>query len=213
MKLAHVLVVCLAVSAAPAALAQKWELGGGASGAFNTSQEAKLPSGTATAKIAPGFGLGVWVTNNTSARWGGEIRYLYQNGELRVEQSSIKATMSGDSHSLLYDFHWHTADAGSRVRPYIAFGAGVKMFRGTGTEVPVQPLRQFVLLTKTTELQGMGSIGIGIKAKLSPHWQFRVDVHDYITRFPKDVFQPNVGVQMGDWLHNIVPMVGLTWTY
>src|SRR5262249_14910136 len=115
MKLAHILVVCLAVGAAPAALAQRWELGGGASGAFNTSQAATLPTGTATVKIAPGFGLGVWATNNTSAHWGGEIRYLYQNGELRVEQGSTKAAMSGDSHSLFYDFHWHTTEAGSRV--------------------------------------------------------------------------------------------------
>lgn len=213
MKLAHVLVVCLAVSAAPAALAQKWELGGGASGSFYTSKDATLPSGTATTKIAPGFGLGVWATNNTSARWGGEIRYTYQNADLRVEQGSTSASMSSDSHALHYDFQWHTTEAGSRVRPYIAFGGGVKLYRGTGSEVQFQPLSQYIILTKTTELTGMGSVGIGIKAKLSPHWQFRADVHDYITRFPKNVLQPNVGVQVGDWFHNFVPMVGLTWTY
>lgn len=211
MKLAHVLLVCLAVS--PAALAQKWELGGGGGGAFNLSKDASLPTSSATTKIAPGFSLGAWATNNTSARWGGEIRYVYQNGELRVEQGSTRAAMSGDSHSLHYDFQWHTTDSGSNVRPYIAFGAGVKVFRGTGAEVPVQPLRQYVLLTKTQELAALGSIGIGIKAKISPHWQVRADIHDYISGVPKDVLQPNTGVKIGNWFHNFVPMVGLTWTY
>ncbi|MEI9811247.1 MAG: hypothetical protein WDO18_00605 [Acidobacteriota bacterium] len=111
-----------------------------------------------------------------------------------------------------YDFQWHASDMGSKSRPYLAFGGGVKVYRGVGEEANTQPLSRFILLTKTQELQGMISIGAGIKTKINNHWQFRLDVHDYITRFPKEVMQPNLGAQVGGWLHNIVPMAGLTWT-
>jgi len=58
----------------------------------------------------------------------------------------------------------------------------------------------------------MFSIGAGIKTKINDRWQFRVDVHDYITPFPKEVIQPNLGTSIGGMLHNIVPMVGISWT-
>ena len=54
MNLARTLVVCLAVSVAPMAMAQKWEFGGGAGGAFNTSKDLTRPTETATANIKTG---------------------------------------------------------------------------------------------------------------------------------------------------------------
>jgi outer membrane protein W len=212
MKTAHMLVVCLAVSAAPAALAQKWEFGGGAGYGFNTSQDAKRTTETATAKIKPGVSAAAWLTNNTSARWGGEIRYAYERGQLQLKLNSTEANFDAETHAIHYDFQWHATDADSASRPYIAFGGGVKLYRGTGAEQLTQPLSRFALLTKTQELQGMFSIGAGIKTKINDRWQFRVDVHDYITPFPKEVIQPNLGTSIGGMLHNIVPMVGISWT-
>jgi outer membrane protein W len=206
------LVVCLAVSAAPAALAQKWELGGGGGFAFNTSKTAERPTETAKVKIKPGVAAAAWLSNNTSNRWGGELRYAYQRGQLQLKQGSTEASFDAESHAIHYDFQWHATDADSASRPYIAFGGGVKVYRGTGTEQLVQPLSRFALLTKTQELQGMASIGAGIKTKINDRWQFRIDVHDYITPFPKDVITPNLGTSLGGMLHNIVPMVGISWT-
>jgi outer membrane protein W len=212
MKSAHMLVVCLAVSAAPSALAQKWEFGLGAGAGFNTSKDATRPTEKANAKIKTGLAAGAWLSNNTSARWGGEIRYAYQSGQLQLKQGSTQATFAAESHAMHYDFQWHASDADSASRPYIAFGGGVKMHRGTGTEQLTQPLSRFALLTKTQEVQGMASIGVGIKTKIGEHWQLRVDVHDYITPFPKEVITPNLGTSLGGMLHNIVPMVGISWT-
>ena len=212
MKTAHMLVVCLAVSAAPAALAQKWELGGGAGAGFYTSKDATRPPETATAKIKTGMAAGAWLTNNTSARWGGEIRYSYQRGQAQLKQGSTLAAFDAETHAMHYDFQWHATDVDSASRPYIAFGGGVKVYRGTGTEQLTQPLSRFALLTKTQEVQGMVSIGAGIKTKLGEHWQLRLDVHDYITPFPKDVITPNLGTSIGGMLHDIVPMVGISWT-
>jgi opacity protein-like surface antigen len=211
MKTVHMLVVCLALSA-PAALAQKWEFGGGGGYGFSTSKDASRPTETATTKIRPGVAAGAWLSNNTSLRWGGEIRYTYQQGELQLKQNSTEAKFSAESHALNYDIQWHAADADSISRPYVAFGGGVKVYRGTGTEQLTQPLSRFALLTKTQQVVGMASIGAGIKTKLGENWQLRVDVHDYITPFPKDVITPNLGTSLGGMIHNIVPMVGITWT-
>lgn len=209
MKLAHMLVVCLAVSPA---FAQKWEIGGSAGGGFHTSKDMTRPTETATAKIAPGMAASAWLTNNTNARWGGEIRYTYQNGELQLKQGSTSANFSGESHAMNYDFQWHATDVDSASRPYIAFGGGVKVYRGTGAETLTQPLSRFGLLTQTQQVQGMISVGAGLKTKIGKNWQLRLDVHDYLTRFPTDVIQPNLGTSVGGWVNNIVPTIGFSWT-
>lgn len=212
MKTARMLFVCLAVSAAPAALAQKWEFGGSAGYGFYTGKEAKRPTENANVKIRPGVAGAAWLSQNNHPRWGGEIRYSYQTGQLQLKQDSITAKFDAETHALHYDFQWHGADIDSPARPYIAFGAGVKVFRGTGTEQLTQPLSRFALLTKTQELKGMISIGAGIKTKIGTNWQLRIDVHDYITPFPKDVITPNLGTSIGGWIHDIVPSVGFAWT-
>jgi outer membrane protein W len=212
MKTARMLVVCLAVSTAPAALAQKWELGGGGGFAFNTPKDATRPAETAKTKIKSGVAASAWLTDNTTFRWGGELRYTYQLGQLQLKQDSTTVNFDAESHAINYDFQWHATDADSASRPYIAFGGGVKVFRGTGVEQVVQPLSRFALLTKTQEIQGMASIGAGIKTKINDRWQFRVDVHDYITPYPKEVITPNLGTAIGGMLHNIVPMIGISWT-
>jgi outer membrane protein W len=212
MKTARMLAVCLALAATPAAIAQDWEFGGGAGIGLHTPKDAKRPTETASTKIKLGVSGAAWLSNNNSPRWGGEIRYTYQTGALQLKQGSTKVNFDAESHALHYDFQWHATDKGSASRPYIAAGGGVKVFRGTGAEQLTQPLSRFALLTKTQQMQGMLSIGAGIKTKLSDRWQFRLDVHDYITRYPTEVIAPNLGTQIGGWVHNIVPMVGLTWT-
>jgi hypothetical protein len=212
MKLARMLVVCLAVSAAPAALAQKWEIGGGGGFGFHTSNDIDRTTESASAKITPGAAASAWITNNGNARWGGEIRYTYQMGKLKLEQASTKAEFDAETHAIGYDFQWHTRDAGAPARGYIAFGGGVKVYRGTGTETLTQPLSRFALLTQTQELQGMISVGAGIKTRMGKNWQLRLDVHDYITRFPKEVIQPNAGASVGGWINDIVPTIGISWT-
>ena len=212
MKTAHMLVVCLAVSAAPVALAQKWELGGGAGGGFYTSNNADRTTESASAKFKTGMAASAWLTNNTNARWGGEIRYSFQSGQAQLKQGSTTAAFDAQTHAMNYDFQWHATDVDSSTRPYIAFGGGVKVYRGTGTEQVTQPLSRFALLTKTQEVKGMASIGVGLKTKLGEHWQLRLDVHDYITPFPKDVMTPNLGTTLGGMVHDFGPMVGISWT-
>jgi hypothetical protein len=211
MKFVQTILVCLAV-ATPAALAQTWEVGGAAGFGFYTAQDVKRTGETAQAKIESGITASAWVGNNNRRYLGGELRYDYQRGDLRLKQDSTTASFGAESHAIHYDFLWHTSEVGSKVRSYIAFGGGVKIYRGTGKEALTQNLSRFALLTKTNELQGMISVGAGVKWKLGETTQLRVDLHDYITPFPKQVIMPNAGAKIDGWLiHDFVPTVGLSW--
>jgi hypothetical protein len=211
MKLARMLVVC-AVAAVPAAMAQRWEFGGGAGGGFYTSQDVSAPSGSAAAKIQSNVAAGVWLANNGRGRWGGEARYDYQRGALQLSSGGTQAAFGAETHALHYDILWHAAPSGARVRPFVAAGAGVKVYRGTGAEVVFQPLSNFALLTKARDLTALVSVGGGVKMQLTSHLQLRMDLHDYLTSFPMQVIAPNVGSKVGGWLHDFVPMVGLSYT-
>jgi hypothetical protein len=91
--------------------------------------------------------------------------------------------------------------------------AGIKVFRGTGTEQAYQPLSNFALLTKDQDLTPVVSIAAGIKFAVSSHLQFRVELHDYLTPFPKKVIVPAQGANVGGWLQDFVPAAALAYTF
>lgn len=208
MKLAT-LVVCALMAVVPAARAQKWEFGGGFGGGFYSSQDVTSPGGSASAKIQSNMAGSAWLGNNGRGHLGGELRYDYQAGDLQVSQGSTQAIFAANSHAFHYDFLLHFSNPDASVRPFVAAGGGVKIYRGTGTEVAFQPLSNFALLTKDQDLTGLVSVGAGLKIKLAPHVQLRVDVHDYLTPFPNKVITPAPGAKVGGWLQDIVPMGGL----
>jgi hypothetical protein len=211
MKLIQTIVVC-AVAMAPVGLAQRWEFGGGVGGGFYTTNDIASATGSVGAKIQTNIAGSAWFGNNGHGRWGGEVRYDYQRGDLQLNQGDTHANFGAETHGIHYDVLWHLAPSESAVRPFVALGAGVKLFRGTGTEVLFQPLSKFALLTKAQDVTPLISGGAGIKFNLTGHWQLRLEVHDFATPFPKKVITPNVGAKVsGGWLHDIVPMAGLVY--
>jgi hypothetical protein len=195
------------------AYAQKYEIGVHGGGSMYLSREVTAAAGTADAGFKMGFGAGFNLGHNMYERLGGEIRYTYLRNDLKVSSGGTEVKFAGESHVIHYDLLVHTADRQSRVRPYVAFGAGVKQFRGTGDEVAYRPLQNFAIPTKTTEVQPMVSFGGGIKFAISERLVFRADVHDFFTPFPKEVLAPGPGASVGGWLHNIVPTAGITFTF
>src|SRR5262249_19657320 len=154
-----------------------------------------------------------WIGNNGKGRWGGELRFDYQKGDLRLDQGSTQATFAANSYAVRYDVLWHFSDTEARIRPFVAAGPGVKVFRGTGTEAIYQPLSNFALLTRDQDLTPLVSVGAGIKVALTSHAQLRMEVHDYLTPFPNKVIAPAQGAKVDGWLQDIVPMVGLAFTF
>jgi hypothetical protein len=211
MKILSMLLVSSAVLAT-SAMAQKWEFGGGVGGGFYTSQDVTSPTGSASAKVQSGPAGGVWLGNNGSGHWSGELRYEYQMGDLALSSGGTTATFGAHTQQFHYDLIWHPKPSESRIRPYLSAGAGIKLYQGTGAQLAYQPLSNFALLTQQQDLTALVSAGGGVKFQISQHVQFRVDVHDYLTPFPKTVITPNVGAKVGGWLQDFVPMVGISYT-
>ena len=210
MKLVRLLALCSAAAMLPAATAQNWEFGAGAGAGFYTPQDVSLGSTSASAKFKTNVAVSAWVGQNMGERWGGELRYSYQLGDAQLKQSSTTAVFGAEAHTIDYSFLLYTKPSESTVRPFLSAGAGIKFYRGTGTETVVQPLSQYALLTQASDLTGVFSVGGGVKWKLGSHAWLRLDVHDYMTPFPKQVITPNLGANAEGWMHDIVPMVAIS---
>ncbi len=210
MKLARLLVVSLAVAIMPAAMAQKWEIGGGAGGGFYTSQDVTLSGASAAAKIGSNLAGSAWLDNNSQGHWSGELRYDYQLGALALSSGGTHTSFGAATQAIHYDVLWHATPNRSRIRPFVGAGAGVKVYQGNGTEVVYQPLSQFALLTKAQDLTPLVSVGGGVKIQLTPRVALRLEGHDFLTPFPKQVIVPNQGAKVGGWLQDFVPMAGLS---
>jgi hypothetical protein len=206
---ASLLAVCSVAAMLPSAMAQKWEVGVGAGGGFYTSKDVKLGSDSAAAKLKTSVALSTWVGQNLNDRWSGELRYSYQLGDAQLKRGSSEASFGAETHTINYTLLWHATPSESTVRPFVSAGGGMKYYRGTGTETVTQPLSQYALLTKASDLTGVVSVGGGVKFKLGAHSWLRLDVHDYMSPFPKQLITPNVGASVGGWMHDIVPMASI----
>lgn len=198
---------------ASAAFAEKGEFAILGGGSFGMSKAVDSPSGDADAGFKNGFSAGIGITHNMYTLLGGELRYTYQRHDMKLTSSSTKVTFGAESHAVHYDLVLHGTPRGSRVRPYVAGGGGMKIYRGTGKEQAIQPLGNIAVLTRTTQTVGMVSVGAGVKFALSDKLQFRIDVHNYMSPVPKDVIAPVPPGKIGGWLHNIVPMAGIAFTF
>jgi len=217
MRFASMLVVSFAMAAlpfAPLAKAQKWEFGGGAGGGFYTAQDISGANGSASAKLANGLAGSAWLVNNTAGRWGGELRYDYGMNDFALSGGGQSATFAARTQAFHYDVLWYAAPNGSHIRPFVSMGAGVKLYQGTGSEVQLQPLSNVALLTQQQDLVPVASVGGGVKVQMSPRLSLRLELHDYLTPFPKKVITPNVGEKVGglSWLNDFVPMIGISYT-
>ncbi len=212
MKLARILVVCAGVAAMPAAWGQKWEIGGAVGGGFYTSHDITSPTGSASASIQPNITGSFWLGNSGSGKLGGELRYDYGMGDLHLSGGGTSASFAAHSQAIHYDLLWHFLGGEAPVQPFIAVGAGIKIYQGTGTQVVYQPLSNVALLTQAQDLTPMASVGAGLKFKIVPHLSLRLDVHDYLTPFPKQVITPLTGKTPG-WLQDFVPAAGLAFEF
>jgi hypothetical protein len=204
----------LFLTAAAGAFAQQWEIGGNVGGSFLPSVSVTAPAGSATTGFQTGIAAGAWIGQTISRHIGGEIRYNFMQSNLKLASGGTNTSFSGNTHAVYYDVLIHTGGAKeSRAQIYGAVGGGMKVFRGTGKEAAVQPLSQFAYLTRTQQVKPMLSVGGGMKFKLAPRVAMRVEVRDFLTPFPKEVIMPAPGAKIGSMLHNIVPMVGISYEY
>lgn len=188
----------------------RYEIGGGVAGSFYDKKTFTSPGGNADAGFDRGIGASAWVGHHMYPRISGEIRYDFLRNDTILEGSSAKASFKGESHAIHYDLHFHFADSHSKIRPFVLAGGGVKMFRGTGEERAFQPLSQIAVLTRTTELAGLLSAGVGVKWQLTDRVLLRLEFRDNLTPFPKKVIAPNRGSGGSGLINNFVPTAGIS---
>jgi hypothetical protein len=195
------------------AFAQKYEFGVQGGVSFYDKKTVTNARGSADAGFKLGYAAGFTIGHNMYQHIGGEIRYTFLQNEMRLNSGSTEATFGSQAHAIHYDFLIHARGLDSPVRPYVAFGGGIKYYRGTGAEQAFQPLSNIAILTKTSDTKGLASVGGGVKLKMTDKIWLRLDVHDYLTPFPKNIIAPNSGSSVGGWMNNIVGTGGITFTF
>lgn len=194
--------------------AQQYEIGGAAGAGFAHSVSVTSPAGSAAAGFQPGAAFGGLLGHNLYSHLSGEVRYTYLRSNLKLSGSGAEPTFTGVAHALHYDLLLHPArKRGRSVLPFAAFGGGMKVYRGTGKEAAYQPLNRFAYLTRTQEVKAMASVGGGVKVSIGPKLLLRTEFRDYITPFPRKVIAPAPGAKVAGWVHDFVPMVGISYVF
>jgi hypothetical protein len=191
--------------------AQNREIGVLGGGAFLPGVPVQGAPVSVSAGRGPGPAAGAFFGQDLYSHFSGEIRYLFELRNLRLESGGASASFSGRAHVLQYEIQYHLRPRSERVRPFLAVGGGMKLFQGSGEEAAYQPLMQYAYLTHTQELKPLLSIGAGIKFLMARRMVLHVDLRDQITGFPSRTIAPAPGMTIKGWLHDFVPTVGLSW--
>jgi hypothetical protein len=204
---------CLALFCVGAALAQEYEIGGLGGAGFMRGIGVTGARGSASTGLAPGFSAGMVVGNDMYPHLSGEIRYLFRDSNLQLSSGGSRVTFSAVSHLVHYDLLFFPSARRSKARPFVAGGAGARVFRGTGRETAFQPLIEYAALTRTQEVKPVISVGAGIRMDLSPRLRFRAEFRDYLSPFPKQLIAPVGGAKIAGWLHDVMPLAGISYVF
>ena len=189
----------------------------GAVGLISTYTKVDVDGRSSTGRVGPGFGpSGGFVLGQTMGargRWGGEFSYIYFKNDLKLEGNGESVEFGAQSHAVHYDVLYYLSGKNAKVRPYVAAGFGVKVYQGTGSEEPFQPLTDLALLTKSSEAMPTGDFGAGVKIQMGKNWFFRIEFRDYISGIPRKVIAPAPGADIDGILHHWAPFFGITWIF
>jgi hypothetical protein len=213
----HKMRVCLMLVAMSVSgslgFAQPWSVGAAAGFGFYRDATISNATGSANAGFGPRFAAGAVVGEDVGEHFGGELRYTFRDGDSELRFNGREANLDAAAHALHFDFLAYATGRRARLRPFLAGGAGIKRYTGTGRVDPSQPLQNFAILAHADEVKALVSFGGGVKALLGDHWLVRLDFRDYATPFPEKVIVPAPGARVHGWLHDFVPLLGVDWTF
>ncbi len=201
------------LAAGVAAFAQQWEVGGSVGGNFIPGKSISSSAGSATTGFENGLAAGGYLGQTISPHIGGEVRYTFMQANMKLSSGGTSTSFAGQAHALHYDLIFHTSRRESKTQVFAAAGGGMKVYRGTGKESAYQPLSQYAYLTHTQKVEPMASFGGGVRFALSDKISLRAEVRDYLTPFPKELITPAPGAKISGWLHDIVPMISISYGY
>jgi hypothetical protein len=144
---------------------------------------------------------------------GGEIRYMFRNGQPELRSNGIVVSGSGYANAVTYDLLVYTSPRESKIRPFVAGGAGIKVYSSTNRFDVNQPLADFALLTRVNQVEPAISVGGGLKWMFSRHTVFRLDFRTLMTPLPDRVFRPAGLSRIHGWLFDFVPLAGVSYSF
>jgi hypothetical protein len=212
--------VALTLILSPLCRAQGWEVGGVAGyGAYSNATIVNNIGESASAgfhRFYQGWAVGAVLTEDPYNYIGGEVRYLFQSDSPELRFQGTRATISGYSNLVVYDFLIHMRPQEKRLRPYVAAGGGVKVYTGSNPLflTLTQPLVQFAVLRPCTQVEPAVSLGGGVKYRVKRHVWLRADFRTYMTPLPDDLFRTTARLSaIRGWLYDFVPQLGVSYTF
>jgi hypothetical protein len=184
----------------------------GVAGGFGFYHDATIdaPAGEARAGFGPRFAAGVVAGKRFEDHFGGEFRYTFQDGDSELRSGALEANLDAHSHSFLGDLLIYVRSREPKLQPYGAVGFGVKIYQATEVPTLSRPLANFATLNNSTAARPLLTLGGGIEYGLAAHWLLRLDVRDYATPFPGKLFILTPTAQVHGWLHDLVPLIGIS---
>ena len=189
---------------ASAAYAQNWYIGAG--GGYGYAPKLTISGLTPNAKtgLENGGAVGAYFGEDTYKYWSGEVHYLHRWDNLSLSSGGTNVKFAGHSDILHADFLRHFAPRGSRIRPFVAVGGGIRFLAGTGTESSEQPLGDYAALTATRESLPVIDAAVGVRIKYHNGVELRFEVRDYMSPAPSKVIAVAPGASLGGWFNDIV---------
>jgi hypothetical protein len=205
--------ILLAVAFSSLCLAQTWEIG--AVGGYGWYHNSSLtnPLDSATAGFPPRAAVGIAFGEDPYKHLGGELRWLFRFGGPLLESNGIKENAVGYTNTITYDLLFHMTTRESKIRPFVAAGAGIKVYTGSFRDVN-QPLTDFAVLRPVTEVEPAISVGAGVKYLLPKHIQLRLDFKMLTTPLPDEVIRPTHPLtRIHGWVYDFLPLGGIGYVF
>lgn len=184
----------------------------GAAGGFGFYHDETIANanGSAQAGFGPRFAVSGFAGGDLGRFFGVQGRYIFQDGDVELKSPAGQANLDGDTQSVLGEFLLYGQKPSHRLRFYLAAGFGVKLYQATQTITGPRPLSDIASLNTASQARPLISYGPGIQYSFAPHWRIRLDLRDYTTPFPQRVITPAPGARRPGWLHDLVPMLGIS---
>ncbi len=195
------------------ALAADWQMGGQAGYGIYKNGSVIAPAGTVSAGIRNRFAVSVFATDDMYEHISGEIRYTYQDGDPFLSGAGKQVNVQGQSHAFHYDVLFHVHPRQQKIRPYVALGAGAKLYVVSGPAPVSPPFGNVATLTSRDEAKPVVSVGAGVKIRWKEHIDICVDFRDYITTFPKKLITPAANATGRGIFHQFTPLAGLSYVF
>ena len=191
------------------ALAADWQFTAGAGFGRYHPAAFSTPAGNAEAGIGARYVLNATAGRKISDRFAIEGAWTFQDGDFEIASGGRKTAFDANTHAVHADVIGYLLRPQRKLKPFLAGGAGAKFYHGVEVPGP-RPLGEFGSFRDGVDTRPLITCGGGVEWTISPRWSLRLDLRDYATPFPDSVIVPAPGGNLGGWLHDFVPVLGVT---